>query len=120
MAVSPNKAAFAKNIWPCNYVPSPQGRGKILQRMRWQFLNVQDGAVCIIVGDIFSLSKAHIQRVFQTLGSNTWVFGPATEGGYWLIGAKRTAEVPLLIFENVRWSTQNALSDTINTLLMRR
>ena len=79
-------------------------------------VNAEDGAVCIIDGDIPSLSKAHIQRVFKTLGSNTWVFGLATDGGYWLIGAKRTAEVPPLIFENARWSTQNALSDTIKIL----
>ena len=84
--------------------------------MRRLFLNAEDGAVCIIDGDIPSLSKAHIQRVFKTLGSNTWVFGPATDGGYWLVGAERISAVPPQIFKNVRWSTQNALSDTIKTL----
>ena len=44
-------------------------------------------------------------------------FGPATDGGYWLVGARGRGRMlsafrPRL-FENVRWSTGHALSDTL-------
>ena len=32
-------------------------------------------------------------------------------GGYWLIGARRSP--PQSLFENIRWSTPNALKDTL-------
>ena len=44
------------------------------------------------------------------------VFGPSTDGGYLLVGAKRISAVLPQISKNVRWFTQNALSDTIKTL----
>ncbi|VAW02321.1 hypothetical protein MNBD_ALPHA08-1721, partial [hydrothermal vent metagenome] len=40
------------------------------------------------------------------------VFGNAGDGGYWLVGARRSPRVPD-IFENVRWSSQHALADTM-------
>ena len=52
MLVSPDKAAFAKNIWPSDYVQIPQGCGDLGQRMRRLFLDTPEGAVCIIGGDI--------------------------------------------------------------------
>ena len=47
-AVSPDKAPFAKHIWPSHYARVPQGRGDLRQRMRRLFLNAQNDAVCII------------------------------------------------------------------------
>jgi glycosyltransferase A (GT-A) superfamily protein (DUF2064 family) len=46
------------------------------------------------------------------LGSNDVVFGPAEDGGYWLVGMKRRPRVPR-IFEPVRWSSRHALEDTL-------
>ena len=71
LAVSPDKAAFAKHIWRSHYARVPQGHGDLGQRMSRLFVNAPNGAVCIIGGDIPDVSKAHIQRVFKTLGSNT-------------------------------------------------
>jgi len=45
----------------------------------------------------------------QTAQSNTLVFGPASDGGFWLIGAK--GPVAPDIFDNVAWSTETAMSD---------
>ena len=39
--------------------------------------------------DVPSAFKAYSQRYLKHL-----VFGPATDGGYWLIGAKRISAVP--------------------------
>ncbi len=50
---------------------------------------------------------------FAALGRHDFVFGPAADGGYWLVGAKRSRVVPQGLFENVRWSNEHALSDTV-------
>ncbi len=47
------------------------------------------------------------------------VFGPAVDGGYWLVGMKRR---PWLrgVFADVRWSSPHALADTLANLAGRR
>ncbi|MGH7002427.1 MAG: DUF2064 domain-containing protein, partial [Alphaproteobacteria bacterium] len=48
-------------------------------------------------------------------GRHTAVFGPAEDGGYWLIGQRRLRAMPDL-FRNVRWSGPHALADTLANL----
>jgi glycosyltransferase A (GT-A) superfamily protein (DUF2064 family) len=43
------------------------------------------------------------------------VFGPAEDGGYWLVGQRRLKPMPDL-FRAVRWSTPHALADTLANL----
>ena len=38
--------------------------------------------------------------------------GPARDGGFWLIGARRIRAMPRDLFADVRWSTAHALADT--------
>ena len=44
------------------------------------------------------------------------MFGPAPDGGYWLVGLKRTGAVPAGFLDGVRWSSEHALADSIATL----
>jgi glycosyltransferase A (GT-A) superfamily protein (DUF2064 family) len=75
--------------------------------------------VVIIGADIPEIRADHIARAFAALGTADLVFGPARDGGYWLIGAKGPARrVPM--FANVRWSTRHALADTRANLEGRR
>ena len=46
------------------------------------------------------------------------VFGPAEDGGFWLIGARRCPCLPPL-FGAVRWSGQHALADVLANLPAR-
>ena len=39
-------------------------------------------------------------------------FGPAADGGFWLVGARRRPHLPAL-FARVRWSSPHALADTL-------
>ena len=57
--------------------------------------------------------KPHI-GLNQILGHDA-MFGPAADGGYWLVGLRRRA-VPRYLFEGVHWSGPQALTDTIATL----
>jgi glycosyltransferase A (GT-A) superfamily protein (DUF2064 family) len=72
--------------------------------------------VCLIGADIPGITRAHIARAFAGLGNHDAVFGPADDGGYWLVGAKHPARLPHGLFSNVRWSTEHALADTLRTL----
>ena len=58
---------------------------------------------------------AHIAAAFAALGRHDAVLGAAGDGGYWLVGLRRTPRVPA-IFRNVRWSTAHALADTMANL----
>jgi hypothetical protein len=61
------------------------------------------------------LRAAHLKEAFKSLGAADAVFGPAQDGGYWLIGVARRRRAPDL-FNGVRWSSPHALGDTIATL----
>ncbi|MFW8633994.1 TIGR04282 family arsenosugar biosynthesis glycosyltransferase [Cribrihabitans pelagius] len=70
---------------------------------------------CLIGGDIPGVTRAHVARAFKALGDHEAVFGPAEDGGYWLVAAKHPARLPDGLFENVRWSSEHALADTLAT-----
>ncbi|WP_264211920.1 TIGR04282 family arsenosugar biosynthesis glycosyltransferase [Leisingera thetidis] len=72
--------------------------------------------VCLIGADIPAITRAHIARAFAALGDHDAVFGPAADGGYWLVGAKHPSRLPQSLFGNTRWSTGHALADTLQTL----
>ena len=74
------------------------------------------GPVCIIGADIPDVTTIQVAQAFRALGSHEAVVGPAEDGGYWLIGFKRTRALPPRLFAGVRWSTEHALSDTLCTL----
>ena len=94
----------------------PQGHGDLGQRMRLPFDTLPPGPVVLIGSDIPAMRPHHIARAFALLGGNDLVFGPATDGGYWLIGARRLRPLPHTLFAGVRWSTPHALADTLATI----
>ncbi len=94
----------------------PQGGGDLGDRMGRVMRAAPTGPVCIIGADIPGITRAHIGRAFRALGNHDAVFGPAPDGGYWLIGLRRTAPPPSTLFQGVRWSSPDALTDTISTL----
>jgi glycosyltransferase A (GT-A) superfamily protein (DUF2064 family) len=53
------------------------------------------------------------------LGAADAVLGPATDGGYWLVGLKRLPKI-LSPFADVRWSGPHSLADTIANLKGKR
>jgi rSAM/selenodomain-associated transferase 1 len=66
----------------------------------------------ILIGsDIPGLGPADIAAGFRALGRADAVFGPALDGGYWLVGfGPRRPHKP---FAKARWSSPNALADTM-------
>ena len=103
-------------VWPAHLPRIPQGGGDLGVRMARILRNMPQGPVCIVGGDIPAITRRHINHAFNVLGSHDAVFGPATDGGYWLVGMKRVASIPVGLFNDVRWSTEFALSDSVATL----
>ena len=89
-----------------------QGSGDLGRRMARVFRLLPPGPAVIIGSDIPAIRPAHIAAAFRALGSHEGVFGPATDGGYWLVGLRRRPRVPRGLFEDVRWSSEHALADT--------
>ena len=89
-----------------------QGGGDLGRRMARVFRALPPGPAVIIGSDIPAIRAAHIAGAFRALGSHEAVFGPATDGGYWLVGLRRRPRVPRGLFERVRWSSEHALADT--------
>lgn len=114
LSVSPDADKDAA-YWPATADRLAQGRGDLGQRMRRAFLAMPPGPALLVGGDIPSIAPHHIARAFAALGRADAVFGPANDGGYWLVGLKRVRAMPDL-FAGVRWSTAHALSDTCANL----
>lgn len=74
-------------------------------------------AVCLIGSDAPTVSRDDLELAFELLAVHPAVIGPATDGGFWLIGL---TEPRLLaggtLFEGVRLSTPSALADLLPRL----
>jgi hypothetical protein len=96
---------WLRNSW----VAKPQGEGDLGQRMHRAFKEA--GGPAIIVGsDCPYLELTDLQAANEALQSRPAVIGPATDGGYWLIGL--VAPCPTL-FNGINWSTNKVLEGTL-------
>ncbi|MBM3592062.1 MAG: glycosyltransferase [Alphaproteobacteria bacterium] len=72
----------------------------------------------LIGSDIPGLGPADIAAGFRALGRADAVFGPALDGGYWLVGfGPRRPHRP---FAQVRWSSAHTLADTMQNFQRHR
>ena len=108
LAMTPDREA-------CRLGAMPQGRGDLGERIRRAVIACLPGPVVLIGTDIPALTAAHIAEAFALLGRHDVVFGPAGDGGFWLVGCRHRPPD----FGKVRWSTPYALSDTLANLPRR-
>ncbi|MEQ9225724.1 MAG: TIGR04282 family arsenosugar biosynthesis glycosyltransferase [Parvibaculum sp.] len=119
IAVSPDRAVYDAGIWPRDIPRIGQGGGDLGDRMGRLFRDLPPGPVVIVGADIPGIGAGHIAAAFAALGRHDAVFGPAEDGGYWLVGLKRRPRVHD-IFEGVRWSSAETLADTVENVRMRK
>lgn len=67
------------------------------------------GPTVVIGTDCPEITRADIQQAFDALKRHDAVFGPADDGGFWLIGLNGPARPGL--FDLVRWSHRQTLAD---------
>lgn len=116
LAVAPDRAGVMFRGWPLHLARISQGPGDLGDRMGRLMRGLPPGPVCIIGGDIPGVTRAHVAQAFDALGNYDAVLGPTPDGGYWLVGLKRSGRVPSSLFRDVRWSSEYALSDTAASL----
>jgi len=114
LAVAPD-AAVTSRAWPASAARWPQGSGSLGDRMSRALHRFSPGPVMIVGADIPGIQPRHIAEAIQALRSHDAVFGPAPDGGYWLVGLKGR-QVPTSFMKDVRWSSEHALDDTVATL----
>jgi uncharacterized protein len=64
----------------------------------------------IIGSDCWELTSDTIEAAFKGLDESDFVLGPASDGGYYLMGMK---EILPEVFSNKMWSSENVLVDTL-------
>jgi len=113
LAVSPDRDGLQSRVWPGHVQRWPQGSGDLGARIGRMMRRAGSGPVCVIGADIPGIRRPQIARAFAALGPSDLVFGPAPDGGYWLVGARNGRQIPKQLFQGVRWSTDTALQDTV-------
>ena len=91
---------------------SEQSSGDLGERMKTAFLEAfrQGGQQVVLHGtDIPGLTTQHIDDAFDALKSHDLVLGPSTDGGYWLIGLKKPAD----LFDRMEWGSSNVFDKTV-------
>lgn len=69
--------------------------------------------IIVIGSDLPDISSEVIEKAFEQLQSNDVVFGPAYDGGYYLLGMSQM--IPS-IFDNKPWSQSNLLECTLDEI----
>lgn len=128
LAVTPDAAARATRFWPRGrhrraIARIGQGAGDLGPRMGRVLRGLPPGPAVIVGSDIPEIDAAAIRAAFRALRSADAVFGPAGDGGYWLVGLRRRprprGHLPGTLFRDVRWSSEHALADTLAGLPKR-
>ncbi|MEN8928404.1 MAG: TIGR04282 family arsenosugar biosynthesis glycosyltransferase [Flavobacteriales bacterium] len=82
-------------------------------RMRNAMVKATDAGyekVMMIGSDCYQLTQQELEKGFNILESSDFVFGPANDGGYYLIGTRTTFTK---VFDNKTWSTATVLYEAI-------
>lgn len=108
LAITPDRA---RARWPMPVATIAQGHGDLGARMQRALDRGRRGRVAIVGCDIPDLEADDVAAAFRGLGRAQACFGPAEDGGYWLValGPRRPAHP----FRRVRWSGEHALADTL-------
>jgi rSAM/selenodomain-associated transferase 1 len=106
----PEDAGYFSGFGPGTF---PQSGGDIGERMFNALQKVLNKGYkkAVLVGvDIPRLSPSIVLRAFELLTESDLVFGPARDGGYYLVGLKEPVRE---IFEGIAWSTSRTLGETL-------
>lgn len=115
LCVAPDKATSLAlpGVWSSKVRRVPQGRGDLGARLARAL--VRHRYVAVIGTDCPGISRAQIVRAFVALKRAPFALGPAHDGGFWLLAARRGREAARAM-ANVRWSSEHAAADVIAKL----
>lgn len=102
--------------WPKGHFEKKlQAKGNLGFKMESAFREafLQSPKVVIIGSDCPEIDSGVIQSAFEELDDYPFVIGPATDGGYYLLGMR---EFQPSLFRNKPWSTSKILDETLETI----
>ena len=96
----------------------PQGHGNLGCRMQRQLQRAFAGGatqVVLIGTDLPSLERCDLEAAFAALEHTPLVLGPATDGGYWLIGLNRRGQTRAAarLMSGIPWGSERVLASTV-------
>jgi rSAM/selenodomain-associated transferase 1 len=110
-------AIHANDLWDTqHYYKSLQQGPDLGTRIRNAFAEVFAKGyqkVCIIGSDCYELTSQTIEKAFTQLNDTDLVLGPASDGGYYLLGMRNSLKE---VFDNIAWSTAHVLQQTIERI----
>lgn len=110
---------FSESIDETKWLGAPKTiqKGEYLgERMKNAFIKgFEDGykRIVLIGSDLPDIDAEHIEDGLKALLKNDATFGPAIDGGYYLIGLNKLQE---FVFDNKPWSASNLLDVTLEEL----
>lgn len=97
-------------LWPGHFERFAQASGDLGERLKQAMQAAPSGPVIFIGADAPGIRPWHIKAAAKALRRADAVFGPANDGGFWLLGISQALRKPD-IFDGVRWSTLHAMED---------
>ncbi len=101
--------------WPAGLTREPQGSGGLGERLERAIRALARGPVAVIGSDAPEVTRARIGRAFAAARRSGVAFGPAEDGGFWLL-ALSPQRARRVSFAGVRWSSRHTLADTAAVL----
>lgn len=98
-------------LWPDRLERRSQGTGDLTARLDKGLAEASCGHVLFIGSDAPDVSSGLIWKAFEALKTHDAVFGPATDGGFWLFGLHKRARTVSPFGGGVRWSGPHAMAD---------
>jgi rSAM/selenodomain-associated transferase 1 len=105
--------AYFDRFQKLGYELWPQPEGELGQKIISFFQQElkDDGSRVVLIGtDSPTLPLEFVEQAFDMLNDVDCVVGPATDGGYYLIGLRRLEPC---LFENISWSSASVLYQTV-------
>jgi rSAM/selenodomain-associated transferase 1 len=116
----PKAAAYFATVAGGTFEAAPQAEGDLGHRLTVFFAEqLRAGARSVVVlgTDSPTVPLEYVERAFRELERADVVVGPATDGGYYLVGCGRRLPP---IFDGIAWGTSHVLADTVARLADER
>lgn len=97
--------------------PQPDSHlGDRMQRFFESWTESSEHRTILIGSDSPTLPKSCLDQAWQLLETHDCVIGPATDGGYYLIGLNGSNQDFVVPFRDIDWSTPQVLEQTVAAL----
>lgn len=98
--------------WPKGLKIEPQGRGDLGQKLQRALRDHSRAEVGVIGTDAPDMTPALIAKGFSAARRHGVAFGPASDGGFWLLALSSRRARSVRLDRNIRWSHPMTLADS--------